>query len=172
MPNKTLIFSGAGIAIIVGIVTAFSIFQTNNPVNDSSSSETSNSIISSAASETPVSSDELTDNQPNPDDFQTLKNQYKDGTFTASGDYNSPGGQESVNVTVGLIGGIIESINIEGVNNNQTSDRYQQLFIEGVSGEVVGQDINEVEIGIINGSSLTGAGFNKAIEAIRTEAIN
>ena len=50
------------------------------------------------------------------------------------------------------------------------SEQYQGQFIGGISDAVVGQDIDDLAVSRVAGSSLTSGGFNQAIEAIKSEA--
>lgn len=106
------------------------------------------------------------------DDSEIVKSNYQDGSFSATGTYSSPDGIDEIEVFITLNGGIIESVSVETNPKSATGDRHQQLFAEGIAGEVVGQSIDEVEVGRVNGSSLTGEGFNRAITNIREQASN
>ena len=50
------------------------------------------------------------------------------------------------------------------------SEEYQGRFIGGIADVVVGQDIDDIQVSRVAGSSLTSGGFNEAIEAIKSEA--
>lgn len=95
---------------------------------------------------------------------------YADGTYTKVGSYESPGGSEVVTVTVSVKDEMIQSVNVVKGTDNETSERFQGLFIDGIGAEVVGKKMSDVKVGVVNGSSLTGEGFNKAIEEIRVSA--
>jgi uncharacterized protein with FMN-binding domain len=95
---------------------------------------------------------------------------YVDGTYTKVGNYQSPGGNEAVTVTVTVKDEMVQSVNVVKGTDNETSERFQELFIDGIGSAVVGKNLSDVKVGVVNGSSLTGAGFNKAIEEIRVSA--
>ena len=95
---------------------------------------------------------------------------YADGTYTKVGSYQSPGGNETVTVTVTVKDEMIQSVNVVKGTDNETSERFQELFIDGIGSAVVGKNLSDVKVGVVNGSSLTGDGFNKAIEEIRVSA--
>ena len=95
---------------------------------------------------------------------------YADGTYAKVGNYQSPGGNETVTVTVSVKDEVIQSVNVVKGTDNETSLRFQGLFVDGVNSEVVGRKLSDVKVGVVNGSSLTGIGFNKAIEEIKVAA--
>ncbi len=95
---------------------------------------------------------------------------YANGAYTQSGSYRSPAGEESVSVSLTLADGIIASATFTGNATNPASIRNQERFASGYSDLVVGKSLDEVNVGVVNGSSLTGIGFMEAIEAIKVEA--
>ncbi len=95
---------------------------------------------------------------------------YKDGTYTADGSYKTPETTESVTVTVTLADDKITDVEVTGEPKAPQTEQYQGRFIGGISGEVVGKDIDEVNVSRVAGSSLTSGGFNEAIDKIKAEA--
>lgn len=95
---------------------------------------------------------------------------YIDGTYTKVGSYQSPGGSETVTVTVNVKDEMVQSVSVVKGTDNETSERFQGLFIDGIGAEVVGKKLSEVKVSVVNGSSLTGEGFNKAIAEIQASA--
>ena len=95
---------------------------------------------------------------------------YADGTYTADGTYNTPESVETISVTVTLESDVITSVEVVGDPQKSESKQYQGEFIGGISDVVVGQDIDEIEVSRVAGSSLTSGGFNDAIESIKAEA--
>ena len=93
-----------------------------------------------------------------------------DGTYTVTGGYQSPNGPETVVVTVSIADGIVTDAVVEPQATNATSTRYQGQFAGGIASEVVGKPLAEVEVTRVAGSSLTGRGFNEALDQIRAEA--
>ena len=101
--------------------------------------------------------------------IQTSK--YKDGTYTATGSYVSPGGPESVEIQTTLKDGKISDVNVTPKATNSKSVRYQGLFADGIKGVIVGKSLDSnLDIGVVNGSSLTGMGFTQAIDLVRQQA--
>ncbi len=95
---------------------------------------------------------------------------FKNGTYTANGVYNSPGGQDEIAVTVTLANDIITDATVTSVRADRTSLRYQDKFIAGYKQYVVGQNINSVNLTVVSGSSLTPEGFNAALAKIKAQA--
>jgi len=95
---------------------------------------------------------------------------YKDGTYSATGSYLSPGGQESVDVEVTLKGGVIESATVTPHPASTTSTQYQGEFVNNFKPLVVGKSIEDITLSRVAGSSLTSGGFNEAIEKIKDDA--
>lgn len=96
--------------------------------------------------------------------------QYKDGTYTEDGSYQSPGGPESITVTVTLQGGKI--VDSEVISNGvlPNTKLFQGKFISGYKEFVTGKNIGEVKLDKVSGSSLTPKGFNDALDKIKADA--
>ncbi len=95
---------------------------------------------------------------------------YKDGTYSATTTYNSPGGQDFLGVTLNLkadkiIGAIITNGSGDGVSSN-----YQDRFIAVISPMVIGVPLQDLNIGVVSGASLTSRSFNEALFKIRDNA--
>lgn len=95
---------------------------------------------------------------------------YTDGEYTATGSYTTPGGQESVEVTLTLADDTVTAVTVTGSAEQGDSQRYQSEFIENIASQVVGVSIDELDVSKVAGSSLTSAGFNAAIDQILAEA--
>ena len=96
--------------------------------------------------------------------------EYEDGEYTARGEYISPGGPQSVGVTVTLSNSVITAVSVDTSQTKGPSLEYQGKFAGGISDVVVGKNIDEIEVDKVSGSSLTSGGFNEAIEQIKQEA--
>ena len=99
-----------------------------------------------------------------------LAKKYTDGTFSAAGSYNSPEGSESVNISLTLKGGVITDSTFQGNATNPRSQKFQQLFSDGYKQLVVGKPIDSLSLTVVNGASLTPAGFMDAVSKIQTQA--
>lgn len=96
--------------------------------------------------------------------------EYADGTYTATGSYVSPGGQESVEVEITLDADVITAVTVTPQASNPNSQRYQGEFADGIADVVVGQQVDQIAVDRVAGSSLTSGGFNEALEQILAEA--
>lgn len=102
---------------------------------------------------------------------QANSSAYADGTYTRLGAYQSPAGEDGLMVSVVVENGVVKDMALEGRSASGESMAYINLFISGVKGMVVGKKLDEVgAIGAVNGSSLTGIGFNKAMAEIKASA--
>lgn len=96
---------------------------------------------------------------------------YADGTYTAEGTYLPPrGNPETITVTLTLQDNLVQDVAVEGTPDEPESKHYQGQFVEGISAVVVGKSLDELNVGIVSGSSLTSGGFNAALELIKAEA--
>ncbi len=96
---------------------------------------------------------------------------YTDGTYEATGDYQSPGGQESIDVTITLEGNIVTDVVVVGNATSGNALRYQTEFEDGIGAEVIGKNIDELDVDKVAGSSLTSDGFDAALEKIKADAV-
>ena len=122
-----------------------------------------------------TSSDTTTTSQLPPADTTTTTTTtsasvYKDGTYSATGSYQSPGGQDQIAVTLTLKNDIITDVTATPEPGDHTSARYQNMFISGYKQYVVGQNIASVHLTKVSGSSLTPAGFDNALAQIEAQA--
>jgi len=95
---------------------------------------------------------------------------YKDGTYSATGSYMSPGGMDKLAVTLTLKNDLITNVSVTPQASDRTSTRYQNMFIAGYQPYVLGKNIADVSLSTISGSSLTPAGFNSALNQIKAQA--
>ncbi|MGV9710912.1 FMN-binding protein [Gordonia sp. NPDC003424] len=97
-------------------------------------------------------------------------NTYRDGTYSATGKYVSPGGPQQVGVTVTLSSGVIKNLQLDTGDAKGTSKDFQGKFAGGIDAIVVGKNIDDLEVDKVAGSSLTSGGFNDALAQIKSEA--
>ncbi|MHA7281778.1 FMN-binding protein [Arthrobacter sp. TMS2-4] len=95
---------------------------------------------------------------------------YEDGTYTETGNYQSPAGQEEVGVTLTLEADVVTAVEVEPMPDNPTTTEYQGRFAGGISEAVVGKKLDELSVDKVAGSSLTSGGFNDALGKIKSEA--
>src|SRR5688572_12156218 len=95
---------------------------------------------------------------------------YKDGTYSATGTYQNPASREEVDVTLTLADGRVTAVTFEGTPDNPTTVTMQNRFKQGFEAEVVGKPLDEVNLTVVNGSSLSPKGFMDALNQIKTQA--
>jgi uncharacterized protein with FMN-binding domain len=96
--------------------------------------------------------------------------EYTAGTYEASGSYSNPGGTSEVDVSITLgDGGVIDDVTVTPKASG-TSKQYQDKFAGGIADEIVGKNIDDIDVTKVAGSSLTSGGFNQAVEQIKSEA--
>ena len=96
--------------------------------------------------------------------------EYADGTYTADGSYQTPETVEEISVTLTIADGLVTEVEVTGDPQARESEQYQGQFIDGISDEVVGKSLDEIDVSKVAGSSLTSGGFNKAVDAIKEQA--
>jgi uncharacterized protein with FMN-binding domain len=96
---------------------------------------------------------------------------YKDGTYTADGSYNAPSGTESITVELTLTDDTVSAITVTPHATDPTAKQHQGEFVGGIADQVVGKDIDTLNVTKVSGSSLTSGGFKIAIEAIKEQAL-
>lgn len=101
---------------------------------------------------------------------ETVESAYADGTYDATGEYRSPAGSETVQVSLTLKDGMIADAAFQGDATNKRSIAMQNQFAAGFKEQVVGKSIDSLSLGAVNGSSLTPKGFMDAVEKIKAEA--
>lgn len=144
------------VIVLVGIITA-GVVAVRNQTDEANTAETSQAEEASAPSTQPSN----TENQDGT---------YKNGTYTETGSYLSPGGRESVEVTVTIDNEVITSAEVKANAASRDSKEYQDKFISGYKSQVVGKNVDEVSLSRVAGSSLTSNGFNAALELIKADA--
>lgn len=95
---------------------------------------------------------------------------YKDGVYSTTGDYASPAGPETIDVTLTIAGGIVTEATVVANAVNPVSQKMQGQFVEGYKEFVVGKSLADLELAKVSGSSLTPKGFNEALAEIRVQA--
>jgi len=95
---------------------------------------------------------------------------YKDGSYNAEGMYTSPGGAESIDVSITLKDGVVTDAKVVSNATRPMSKQMQGSFIGGFKEQVIGKNIDQINITKVSASSLTPKGFKDALEKIKAEA--
>ena len=153
--------SPAVAAIIVVVLIGVAIAAAITVNKDSANKETTNP--------TPSTQNTPTESTPSQSPDSSTSS-YKNGTYVATGSYSTPGGRESIELTVQISNDIVTATNLKQNAMTGEAKEYQQRFASGYKDLIVGKDINEVSLSRVAGSSLTSNGFNTALEQIKTDA--
>lgn len=103
-------------------------------------------------------------------DDAAASGEYADGTYTAEGSYDTPGGTESISVELTVADDAVTAVTVTPEASGGNAARFQEEFASGIADEVVGQDLSDLAVDKVSGSSLTGNGFNAALDEIRADA--
>jgi uncharacterized protein with FMN-binding domain len=103
-------------------------------------------------------------------DIKKQSSVYKDGSYSSTGSYMSPGGLDKIAVNLTLEKDIVTDISVTPLVADKVSVKYQGMFLSGYRPMVIGKNIKDVKLDKVSGSSLTSIGFNEAIEQIKLEA--
>lgn len=95
---------------------------------------------------------------------------YKDGAYTATGNYSSPAGPEDIGVSLTLKNDTVTDATVVQRATNFKSIKMQQAFIGGFKQYVIGKKIDTINLDVVSGSSLTPMGFNDALAKIKASA--
>lgn len=95
---------------------------------------------------------------------------YKDGTYSSTGSYISPGGQETIGVSLTLKDDVVVDVTATAQATRPESVKYQAKFVSGYKTLVVGKKIEDIKLTKVSGSSLTPKGFMDALVKIEVQA--
>ncbi len=148
--------NGAMLWVVAVVVVALLAFGGYKYMNKSSSTNAEIPLVNNVDTTVPVAT--------------TPGSVYKNGTYSVTGSYVSPGGNEDLPVTVTLNGDLISDVNVTVGATRKESVYWQEKFIADYKILVVGKKINEVKLTKVSGSSLTPKGFMDALAKIETQA--
>ena len=152
-PNKAII---GIIVVVLLVVAATAVIIVSNNTKTTTTSDATASISPSTS--------------PSASSATASTSSVKDGMYSASGSYQTPGGQESIGVKVTLAGGVITDATVTQNASGGEAEEYQSKFLSGYKSQVVGKKISDVSLTRVAGSSLTPIGFNNAIDSIESQA--
>src|ERR1700722_20484695 len=147
--SHALLWSIIGLIVIVGII--FAVMK-------------SSSMAAAPAVTAPVdTSGTPADTSTSTPSATPTADLYKDGTYSADGHYVSPGGHQTIHVTLTLQNDIITAATVTPGFVDPTSQHYQGIFIANYQPQVIGMDISTLNLTKVSGSSLTPGGFDDAL---------
>ena len=95
---------------------------------------------------------------------------YKDGTYSAIGNYTAPSGPEEIGVSLTLSNNTITDATVEAKATIEASKNFQRRFVNNYKQFVIGKNINDVKLDKVAGASLTSKGFEVALANIMDQA--
>lgn len=96
---------------------------------------------------------------------------YSNGSYSGDGAYMTPEGVADMKVEMTIEGGVVKSVSVKAIAKSEVSNKFQVGFNNNIQSLVVGKKLSELEdFSVVSGSSLTSAGFNKAIAEIKASA--
>ena len=183
MQEKNTVGFNIKLIALIGLVTGATIYSlgfgsstvVQNPAQVSDSNTLNSiSIPSSAPAPSPVSVPTKTVVTPTLTPVVTKETAgssvYKDGTYTAIGSYEAPGGTEQITITLVIKNDIVTGASGVAGSYDRTSLRYENAFLSGFKQYVVGKSIDSIQLGRVSGASLTPQGFNDALAQIKSQA--
>lgn len=130
--------------------------------------------MKSGQTQTPVQQETVTTGTPTQTETMASEtpsaSKYKDGEYSATGDYVSPGGPREIDLTLTIKDGVITGSEFTGHATDPNSKRFQGEFADNYKTMVVGKNLDEVSLTKVSGSSLTPKGFMDALTKIKEEA--
>ncbi len=143
------------IAIVV-IGVGFTLFQSGGSSEPTSATTQTTELITPTTTETPVA--------------ETASTDYKDGTYATDVTYVTPKRDEyGVNVSLILTRDIVTDVKVtysKGGEKDPNAARFQAAY----KAQVIGKDIDTLNLSRVGGASLTTAAFNNALVNIKADA--
>lgn len=165
--SKAMILSAIAVVLILAIVGGgFILFKNkeNLPIENLESENSSPKTSQSSPAPQEDSDNSMMQRS------RKMMASYKDGTYSATGSYFTPGGTEEIGLSITLKNGIITNSELTQQGKSPTAKIKQADFAENYKPFVVGKDIDEVNISVVSGSSLTSQGFKDALTQIKSQA--
>ncbi len=156
--------TGAAIAGVVGVLLLAGCATDTGTATDETTATSTQESTTDSSSSSPSSTSTM--EQADSSSSST----YTDGTYTAEGSYQTPESVETISVTLTLEDDVVTAVEVTGDPQARETEQYQSAFIGGIEDEVVGVSLDDLDVSRVAGSSLTSAGFNAAVEDIKTEA--
>jgi uncharacterized protein with FMN-binding domain len=157
-PKSRKLQAGIALFVLAVIIVAGSVATKPKMANTSLSQTSTNSSSSNKTTNTPSTKSTTAD-------ASNLN-----GTYSAEGSYDSPGGTEKIKVTITLASSVVTATSATSEANDPTASQYQSYFISSYKSQVVGKKITDIKLSNVSGSSLTSQGFNEAVKNIISKA--
>lgn len=99
-----------------------------------------------------------------------MSSQYRSGRYTATGHYLTPGGNESIAVTLDVQGDTVTASAIEVEAKSPTARQFQEQFRSTIARQITARPLSTLSVSRVSGASLTSLGFDQALTRIRQDA--
>jgi uncharacterized protein with FMN-binding domain len=152
----------AAVAILAVMTAGVIVLKDNEKKTSTATVPTTSTAASTTPASSAVSAADTTATTPSA--------AYKNGTYTATGNYTSPGGSQAITVTVTIANDTISDSSANPQPSDHESAQYQEIFADNYKQFVVGRNVDSVSLSRVSGSSLTSRGFNDALEQIKQQA--
>ena len=156
--------SGGGSGTIIGIIAVVVILALAGVVYERNAKQKTETIAMTPQKKVSVQPQHTSSASAMP------KILFKDGTYSAEGDYITHVGQKHVKVTITLKNDIVTNADVISEADDSMSQHFQDSFISGYKPMVIGKDITKIHLGKVAMSSLTPNGFNAALQTIEQQA--
>lgn len=165
--NKAKQIAATVAVLLVVVLVVFGAKAFDGDDMHRTSNLTANNPTTSATPDTSTATSTTTTSTNN---STTTTGSYKNGTYSASGTYDSPGGFQSVGVRLTIQNSKVTAATVVDQATDRDSEEYQLAFIDGYKSFVVGKSVDSIHLSQVSGSSLTSQGFNNALEQIKNQA--
>lgn len=145
------------VVVVLLVIAATAVVATGKAGKDSAPILGRSSSSSSSANSSPSTAPSATTN-------------FKDGTYTASANYETPGGTQTMNVKLTVSGNTVTDVSITQNATEREDEAYQSAFESEYKSGVVGKKVSDISLSRVAGASLTTDGFNSALADIEKQA--
>lgn len=164
--RRYLLGALSGVAVVGASVSG--IHQLSSTRGSSTSASLNGSQVVSCTVVSGVTS--CQQSAPRPRAGDAPASDYRDGGYDALGHYLTPGGSESIGVSVTVSHGVVTSARVEVEATSPTARQFQEQFASRYAGQVVAKNLADVRVSRVAGASLTSVGFTDALTQIRSAA--
>ena len=154
------------LAVVAVVIVALIVYASNKSTSEVALNDQLAPVADNTVAAAPVVIDTVPVEPTPVTDTQVVA--YKDGTYTAQGDYTAPSGAESIKVTLTLKDNVVTASTVTASSASEYSERMQEMFMANYKTMVVGKKITDIKLGKVSGSSLTPIGFKMSCSPLVT----
>ena len=111
------------------------------------------------------------DSTPEPVPDPVIETAYVDGTYDAEVEYKVPGNKlEPMRVSITIANDIVTAASVDFDGLIGTSRLNQKKFSAAYQDEVIGVELDDIDLSRVGGASLTSGGFNEAVAKVQAAA--